>query len=410
MSANKTFFSFVLALMAIIGAIVVVVGLGALRAGPAEKPEEDTATPVRVVEAHAEQARFEVRSEGTVEPVIDTRLSAEVGGRVVEVSPGFVAGGYFKAGEVLMRIDPADYQTAVVQAEAELASAEARLSEEQARSDQARRDWQQARGSDAEPNPLILRLPQVAGAQAAVKAAEASLARAQRNLERTAIRLPFDGIVRSRSVDLGQFITAGSELGQAFAVQAAEVRLALAEKDLAFLDLPTMGGAPGVYPDVQLSATLAGEQRQWQASIVRTEAVIDSASRLRYAVARIEDPYNLAGQTHASALPMGAFVEASIEGRSAQGLVRLPRGALHQNNRVYLATDSNELAVEEVQVVRSTVDSVYVQGGVSDGDRIITTAMSNPVPGQRLKVEGDDVVAGGTVSGEEDESVAGDRA
>ena len=379
----------------IVGAMVLVVLLANMRSAPAERAPTQTATPVQVIEARIGEQAFSVRSQGTVRPVTESALSAEVSGRLVSVSDSFVAGGYFQAGDVLAEIDPADYQAALLQAEADLARAQAQLSEEQARSDQARRDWVQARGTGSEPNELILRLPQVAGAKAAVQAAEASVQQASRNLERTRVRVPFDGLVRQREADLGAFVSTGSVLGRVFAIESAEVRLPLSDRDLAFLDLPPPGRPDNTGPAVQLTARLAGEQRQWNARIVRTEAVIDETTRLSYAVARVADPYALMGQSRASVLPIGTFVQAEIEGRLTDGLIRLPRGTLRQDNQLYLANDEDELEIRQVEVVRSTPEHVYVRGDIQIGERVITTAMPTPLPGQLLSVEPDERLAAG---------------
>ena len=389
---------FVLPPALIIGAITLVVVLANMRSAPAERAPAQTATPVQVIEAQAGDRVFQVRSQGTVRPLTESALSAEVSGRLVHVSEQFVAGGFFQAGEVLAEIDPADYQAALLQAEAELARAQAQLSEEQARSDQARRDWIQSRGRDSEPNELILRLPQVAGAKAAVQAGKASVSQAQHNLERTQVRLPFDGLVRQREANLGAFVSPGSLLGRVFAIDAAEVRLPLSDRDLAFLDLPAPGSRGVSGPKVRLSARLAGEQRQWTARIVRSEAVIDETTRLSYAVARISDPYTLLGENRDSVLPMGTFVQAEIEGRLTDGLIRLPRGTLHQDNRLYLANDEDKLEIRQVEVVRSTADYVYVRGDIRIGERVITTAMPTPLPGQLLSVEQDERLAAGSAA------------
>lgn len=385
----------------IVAAIVLVVLLASMRSAPAERAPTQTATPVQVIEARIGEQAFSVRSQGTVRPVTESALSAEVSGRLVSVSDNFVAGGYFQAGDVLAEIDPADYQAALLQAEAELARAQAQLSEEQARSDQARRDWVQARGTEREPNELILRLPQVAGARAAVQAAEASVQQASRNLERTRVRVPFDGLVRQREADLGQFVSTGSVLGRVFAIESAEVRLPLSDRDLAFLDLPAPGRPDSNGPAVQLTARLAGEQRQWNARIVRTEAVIDETTRLSYAVARVADPYALMGRNRASVLPMGTFVQAEIEGRLTDGLIRLPRGTLRQDNQLYLANDEDELEIRQIEVVRSTPEHVYVRGDIQVGERVITTAMPTPLPGQLLSVEPDERLAAGLAAPED---------
>lgn len=370
----------------IVLAIGTVVILAKNRPAPEQREPTQAAMVVDVVYPVPSQGRFRVSAQGTVQPRTETSIVAEVAGTITEMSDAFVAGGFFSAGAVLARIDPSDYEAALLQAEAELASAKARLADEQARSDQARRDFERLHGSDREPNELVLRLPQLAGAKASVQAQEAAVLRARRNLERTLIRLPFDGLVKQRNVDLGQYVSTGTTLGAAFAVDIAEVRLPLSGRDLAFLNLPRPGQSPGESIPVTLSGMVSGEFGAWDGEIIRTEGVVDEATRLVYAVARINDPYGLLGAERSLPLPMGTFVQVEIAGRSAEGLMTLPRVALRDGDRVFLADGSDRLEIREVSVVRSTPLQVYVYNDLDTGDRVITTAIQAPVPGLGLRV------------------------
>lgn len=374
----------------IFGAIVVVVMLAVNRPRPPEREPVVAAMLVEVIEAQESEGYFEVAAQGTVRPKTQTTVSAEVGGRLVEVSDQFVAGGFFNAGEVLARIDPSDYEAALLQAQAELASAQATLADEQARSTQAKKDWERIHGTDRQPNDLVLRLPQLARAKASVDAAKAAVLRAQRNLDRTQISLPYDGMVRARNVDLGQYVNPGVALGVTFAIDEAEVRFPLSTIDLGFLDLPRAGEVGAEGPYVRLNAQVAGHQGQWMGQVVRTEGVVDENTRLSYAVASVIDPYQRTGEAMAeqNILPMGTFVEGLIEGRSAAGLIRLPRSALRAGDTVYIANEDNELEIRPVEVVRATTDEVYVTNSVYPGDRVVVTGITAPIPGSKLRVRG----------------------
>lgn len=375
------------ALIAVSIAIVVVLAMN--RPEPEKREPTLAAMLVDVTHVEPSQERFHVIAQGTVKPRTETTIVSEVAGQIVRQSDAFVAGGFFRAGEVLAEIDPSDYQAALLQAEAELASARSVLADEQARSDQARRDWQRLHGSEREPNDLVLRLPQLAGARAGVQAAEAAVLRARRNLERTRIRLPYDGMVRQRDVDIGQYVSAGTVLGVAFAVDVAEVRLPLSDRDLSFLDLPLPGQIAIDPPQVILSATVSGEPGSWNAFLSRTEGVVDEESRLTYVIAEISDPYGLLGEDRDRPLPMGTFVQAEISGRQASGLKILPRAALRDGNRVYLANGEDKLEIRDVEVVRTTPERVYVRNDLGSGDRVITTAIQAPIPGLSLRVRED---------------------
>jgi len=372
-------------------AILIVTVAGAiLIARSGEEPEREepvqAALLVDVVQPQIKQGSFNVRAQGTVSPRVETSLVSEVSGKIISMSEDFVSGGVFAEDEVLARIDPSDYETALLAADAELAAAQATLADEQARSDAAREDFRRLYGDSREPTDLLLRLPQVARAKAAVQAQEAAVERARRNLERTRITLPFDGMIRDRSANLGQYVTTGTALGTAFSTDRAEVRLPMSENDLAFLDLPLTEAGSNIDRPVTLIGSVAGQPTRWDARLVRTEGVVDSNTRLTYLVVEISDPYGLEANAESPALPMGTFVEARIPGRDASGLVLLPAEALHDGNRVYLAGEDDKLEIREVEIVRSTPREVYVSGPVNAEDRVIITAIPAPVPGLKLNV------------------------
>lgn len=370
----------------IAAAIVVVAILAWNRPTPPERERVETAMPVDTIAAERAGDHFVVQAQGTVRPRTQTTLVPEVNGKVTDISESFLAGGFFRAGEVLVEIDPSDYETAVKQAEADLATARAQLSDERSRSEQARRDWQKMHGDEREPSDLVLRIPQLEQARAAVQAAEASLARARRDLDRTRISLPYDGMVRSREVDIGQYVTAGTNLGVAFAVDEAEVRLPLPDRDLAFVNLPQPGRKQGPRPQVRFFGDVSGERGSWTGEIVRTEGVIEESTRLTYAVARIQDPYGLLDMERSVPLPMGTYLRAEIRGRSSAGLIELPRSALRDGDRLFIADEDDRLAIREVDVVRSTPQRVYLGEAVEPGERVITTAIAAPIEGTRLNV------------------------
>jgi RND family efflux transporter MFP subunit len=386
----RAFLRAVLPLAIVVGAIVVVVILVTLARGkrPERVETSDQAVLVETIVAEERSLNFTVWSQGTVLPRTETILVSEVSGKIAEVSANFVAGGFFRKGDRLLQIDPSDYETALKRAEAALASRRARLADEQARSDQALKDWRNL-GRSGEPSELVLRKPQLQDALANVSAAEADVQKARRDLQRTRITVPYDGLVRDKQVDIGQYVTPGTRLGTSFAIDTAEVRLPLSASDLAFLVLPSaMEAAPENFPRVTLYAEEAGIRRQWEAQIIRTEGVVDVASRVIYAVAQVVDPYGVLGQSAQDELKVGTFVRAAIEGKAARGVVMLPRHVLQNDNTVLVANRENELEIRAVQVARAEPEWVYISDGVADGEHIVTTTLAAPIPGMKLRISG----------------------
>ena len=313
---------------------------------------------------------FEVRSQGTVSPRTETILSAEVSGTVTWISPKFVAGGVFGQGDVLLRIDPTNYEVALKQAEA-------LVKQRQIEFDGASKLLSQGYRAEAEH----------ASAAAALATAEAELVRARRNLERTYIRLPYEGLVRIKEADLGQFVNPGTRLGVTFATDFAEVRLPLTDTDLAFIELPTTRemNLTGVVegPAVTLSAVQKGRVAEWEARIVRTEGVVDEKSRVTYAVAAVEDPYAL--HHDGRPLPVGTFVSATIEGTVAEDIIRIPRAVVRGSDQVVFVDDENKIEVRTVEIARADADFVYVRDGASPGERIVMTALESPINGMAVR-------------------------
>ncbi len=384
------FFKLTLPLILIITSILIVVALVAYQgAQNAErKPETEKAVLVDTIVAEVVSLNFSVNSQGTVRPRTETSLVSEVSGKVVSVAPEFVAGGFFHRGEVLLQIDPSDYKTNLKRAEAALASRRAKLADETARSEQALKDWNNM-GKQGQPSDLGLRKPQMADAKANVSAAEADVQKARRDLERTQITVPYDGLVRQKIVDIGQYVTPGTHLGITFAIDTAEVRLPLTNSDLTYLDLPSeteVKNADKSFPAVTLSAEQAGGTSQWQARIIRTEGIVDETSRVIYAVAQVIDPYGVLGQSHQKELKIGTFVNAEIQGLPAENVVVLPRFVLRPDNTIPVANSNNELEILSVEVLRAEAKKVYLSKGITGGARVITTTMDAPIPGTKLAV------------------------
>ncbi|RDV27385.1 efflux RND transporter periplasmic adaptor subunit [Alteromonas aestuariivivens] len=355
------------------------------RKAPEQKPVESKALLVETLTVGKQAVEFTVSSQGNVVPLNRTSLSAQVGGRVVSMADGFVTGGMFKKGDVLITLEQEDYVTEVKLAAAELAQAQASLAEERARAKVAEQEWRSV--DNVLPPELGLRKPQLAKEQANVQAAEAKLERANRNLQRTQIRAPYNGLVVSRSADIGQFVSAGSALGEIYATNVAEVRLPITDRELAFIDL-----SAGVTNrnKVDLSAVVAGKTRHWHGELVRTEGVMDSGNRVIYAIVQVIDPYlRESGNKSPVPLRFGQFVQASIHGTQRQELFSLPRSVLRLDNTVLVVNNQNQLDIREVVSVRSTESLVYLSDGLLDGERVVVSAVPNPFQGMEVRVAGD---------------------
>jgi RND family efflux transporter MFP subunit len=365
------------------------VALIAMMIVSAPQPERASAEPrpVAVFAAPVENTNvtLTVTTQGEVRPLVQINLVPQVSGRIVYVNPNFIEGGFFEAGETLIRVDDADYRLAVTRAQAQVAQAQQALVREQAEADLAEAEW--AELGEGQASSLTLREPQLAQARASLAAANAQLQEARLGLERTRISAPFDGRVRVKSVDVGQFVSPGTPLGEVFGTEAVQIRLPLTDNELSMLNIPVAFQAteanPG--PNVRVSAVLAGQHREWEAQLVRTDSSIDTQTRVLYAIAQVNDPYGAAAEAGGSPLPVGLFVDAEVQGRVVADAYVLPRSALRGSDSVYVAQEGGTLGIRNVSVITSDPERLVISGGVTADDMVITSPIRAASDGMRIR-------------------------
>ncbi len=328
----------------------------------------------------------QVRSQGAVQPRTRSTLLPEVAAKVIEVSASFRPGGFFEKDEVLMKLDPVDYETAVVIAQATQAQAESMLAEEQAKAEQALENWASL-GREGKPSALVLRTPQLAKARADVASAQAQVLKSKRDLERTVVRAPYAGQVLEQGVDVGQLVSQGTVLGRIFAVDYVEIRLPLPERETRFLQLPehyrgAVGTAPPeASPKVVLKARVNGKQARWEGRIVRVESAIDSETRQVMAVGQVNDPFG----KHADGSPplkIGQFVEAEIAGEDLQNIFIIPRSAVRAGNEIILISSDSPRTLRRMNVEPLTADekTVILAADLPKGPKSKDILCLTPIP------------------------------
>ncbi|WP_263078409.1 efflux RND transporter periplasmic adaptor subunit [Endozoicomonas sp. Mp262] len=363
-------------------------GLSQLKGSP-EKEESPLVAPfVEVRQLSPESVNLVINSQGVVHPAIETRLVTEASGVVKAVSPVFVSGAVFNKGDVLATIDDSDYQVALRQAEAGLAASKAKLAEEVARSEAEKKNWQRSGRNLADAPELLLRKPYVAEARANVKAASAQLAKARRDLEKTVIKAPYEGMVRERSINIGQYVSPGTEAGTLFSVDYSEVRLPIKPTDLEFVDLPAIDRHPFNNVKVTLEQRLGQRTLSWDARVARAEGIVDERSRMHYLVVRVDDPYGLKTPREMP-LKAGSFIYARLQGRTMDNLFRLPRSALYGSGQVMVLNRQQNsrftLHFRDITIIYATESDVFVRGNLRAGEWVSLTALSNPVEGMQVK-------------------------
>ena len=398
------------------------------------KPEPETATePPKSLSVFAERIEqrtltYNISTQGEVRPRSEIGITPQVSGRISFISDRFIDGGYIAKDEIIARLDPTDFELTMVRAKAGIATAEQRLERERAEAEIAIRDLNEL--GITESSPLARREPQMAEAQAMLNSANAQLREAELALERSIVRAPFNLRVRSRSADVGQFVSPGQSLGVVFATDKVEVALPITDAQLGQLGLPLAfshsARTPG--PEVTFSASVGGEQRTWTGRIVRTAAAVNSQSRLINIVGELRDPYG-AGADNGTPMVPGLFVDAVIKGRVVEDILWAPRSALRGNNELYVSVEPEEkstiafildganitmagffggppplfarvdstkaLSIRPISILHTDESGAYFESGAEIGELAIVSPVQAAFDGMRLQVR--ERLADGTI-------------
>ena len=346
--------------------------------------------PARVIEAETEllqrrDYQVTLQSQGLVQPHNQTSLTPRVSGRIIKISPKFESGSFFNAKDVLLELDSTDFLAAETAAEARLARAEATLAQEEARAKQALLDWNDLK-YDGEPTDLVLRKPQLKEARANVKAAEADLSDAVRNLQRTKVLAPYAGRVRERLVGLGQSVNSGTTLGEIFSTDFAEVRLSLSARELTHITLPNNPDDPPL--DVTLVDALTEKSTQrWTGQIVRTEGALDERSRKLFIIARVDDPFGLKSGNADNPLRIGQPVRGILEGAIIPSVFVIPRATLRRPNEI-LIVDPVELTLKRQKIlpIWSDLENLIVSQDLIEDWHLVTNRLSAAPQGAKVKI------------------------
>lgn len=341
-----------------------------------DKPRPIPTVTVATVEISSHPAT--ITTQGVVESRRESTLSAEVSGRVTEISPNLKRGAIVRSGESLVRIDAADYQAALARAKSALADAELVLAQENARVEQARLDWEKL-GRGASGNPLVLREPQLAAAAARAASARADVERAERDVARTEVTAPFNAAIRTASLEVGAIAAPGQSIATLYSYDDLEIRLPVTLDDLGFLQRAADGSITGA---ITLHGTIGGTRFTWSAEPVRLDREIDRRTLSAHLVARVlptpESPFPFP--------PVGLFVEAEIQGSTLDAIAEIPRSAIREGSEVIIVAPDNTLSFRTLEITRSTRETAIVRSGLANGDRICLTRLNSPVAGMPVRV------------------------
>jgi len=337
-----------------LAALLVIVAVAGSKINSASKSEPEVKAPeIKKIIVQAEKfspaAHAPIlKSTASIEAWQESQLAAQVGGRLEWICDCLETGNKVKKNTVLARVEAVDYLVAVAQAKQAMADAKQRILEEEARAEQARVDWEQL--NLGQPTDLALRKPQLATANATLRRRELELQQANRNLKRTQIKAPYDGIITQRMTNVGNFTNTGSSIGTILDTSKVQVRFAFNPDDVNKIDTK----------NTQITLQQSGDSTQnWAASIERIDSVIDPKTRLVSIIAEVKDPFN--SELHTSALRVGTFVSAEFPGKLIDNVYAIPSSAVLSDKTVYTVNANNEIEIFNANVLHRNPNSVLVK-------------------------------------------------
>lgn len=354
-----------------------------LREEPESQDPPRRAPLVVVQPAELRTGKLTIEGNGTVRPVSEISLSPQVAGRVSWVSPSFVTGGRFARGEVLLRIESADYENAVKAAEADVAQREVDLLTWEEQRDLAIEEYERFRSREGITAPidsseiggLVFRDPQVRAAEASLRRAEARLEDARLALARTRITAPFDAIVRTKSADIGQYVTPGQSLGSLYDTDEVEIVVPLTDGEAALIEgLWSAGSEADSSIPAEIRATFGGAEYTWAGYVDRAEGALNPNTRTVDVVVRVQEPFSDDGSGRPPLL-LGTYATVDIEGRAVENFLVLPRMALRDGSEVYVVEQDSLLSIRPVRVLQEVTGSVMVKGEIDSGEPIVVSPM-----------------------------------
>lgn len=378
-------------------AVIVAAALGARalvasRERPPQAPTERAATLVDVVEAVAEERLVGLSGQGTVVAAREVSLAPQVSGRVDRIHEQLFVGGHVGEGETILQVERSDFSLSIAELQTALDQAEANLVLEQGRQAVAVREWELYRellSADAQDDALATREPQVESAEVAIDAAEARLRRARLDYNRTALAAPFDGVVRMESLEPGMIVGPNAPVVTLVDTDAFWIEVAVPYAQLDSIAIPGVNAERGSAATVRFEAF--GGLIERQGNVVRMRSELDGNGRMAIIIVEVRDPLELERPVgERRPLLLGAFVDVAFEGARRVRAVRVPRVAIREGNKVWVASDEGTLQIRDVDIAYRDVDYVLVNRGVTVGESLITSRLGGVTEGMGVRLASDE--------------------
>ncbi|MDP8243801.1 MAG: efflux RND transporter periplasmic adaptor subunit [Candidatus Hinthialibacter antarcticus] len=361
---------------------------------------EPPPTLVDVFTAHPSDETVVIEVSGTVIPAQEVDLRPQVTGKIIEQSSELMPGGRFRKDDVMLRIEPEDYEYIIEQQKARVELAQLNLLEEQGRQTIAEREWKLL-GNDVPQDDvgrdLALRKPHIKNAKAALLSAQSSLNDAKLQLKRTVIRAPFNAFVKNEFVDIGQLANSQTRIATLIGTDEVWVEASVPVTYLPWIKLPERDGSGSTVTVVHDAGAL---RASWQGRVIRLMGALSEVGRTAKVLISVNDPLNLAPDADNEKMPLlvDTYVQIQIEGKQTQNVFALPEIAIRQDDQggdsVWVMDANNRLSIRKIHILLKQEKYNLVREGLQDGDRIIISRLGTPLPGmklrtQEMKLEGD---------------------
>ena len=379
---------------AVLPLAIVATGIGAAAIMIANRPHaaqvemEVPATTVETIVVLPGDHVARIRAMGLVKPERQVVIAPEVTGRVIEQNAQLVPGGRVRAGDPLVRLDPRDYTAAVTATQAEVARANLSVREETTLRRVAEHEWKdRPAGFSDETLAYALREPHIDAAQAQVSSAKSRMARARRDLERTLVRTPFDALVVSEEVEVGQSVGPAAPIATLVGIDRYWIMISIPVAQLAYIEVPGVSTDTELGSRVRVFNEAAGEQHAArEGHVIRLLGSVDPRGRMAQVVVAVDDPLGLQAEvaTRPAPLLLDTYVRVEIDGRTLSAVVPIPRAALHGDHRVWVVDDDHRLRSREVEIAWREPGRVFVSSGLRRGDRVVTSALAIATDGMKI--------------------------
>lgn len=378
-----------LPLVILVGAVTIAAVLIKTAPKAPRRPRPVSARLVEVSQIHFSRQHITVDAMGIVQPAQEVDVRALVSGEIVAVSREFVPGGRFHEGDVLVQIDPSDYDLAVRQRRSEVTRAQSALALEMGQQAIAKREYELLEEDiAAQDRDLVLRQPQLAAAQASLAAAEAALAQAQLDRRRTTVTAPFNATLKTRLANLGGQVSASTTLATLVGADDYWVEVAVPVNQLKWITIPRSWSEQGSVARVHNDAVW-GDGAYRLGSVVRLASDLEEQGRMARVFISVRDPLALERANAGSpAMIVGTYARVEIEGVPLDSAAAIDRNVVRDGDRVWVMNDEDKLEIRSVRIAYRGPEHVYVTGGVREGERLVTTDLSAPVDGMPLRTRG----------------------